>query len=161
MLSLIRHVAAVLMVLFVSGVMFCAAAQPDAPSLTPGMTELIDAHRTVMDRMNTLSEGGRLRPLDDTQMRPLLTQGWKLAGEWAGVWLDLYPKPSAEDLDNLFVDFTPPHHDPDAARCDRLPAGPPHPAGFRKRPEAGRAFCPGGVETPQLPQCARIGGIGR
>jgi len=113
MLSLIRHVAAVLMVLFVSGVMFCAAAQPDAPSLTPGMTELIDAHRTVMDRMNTLSEGGRLRPLDDTQMRPLLTQGWKLAGEWAGVWLDLYPKPSAEDLDNLFVDFTPPHHDPD------------------------------------------------
>jgi hypothetical protein len=77
------------------------------------MTELIDAHRAVMDQMNTPSEGGRLRPLDDPQMRLLLTQGWKLAGEWAGVWLDLHPRPSAKDLDNLFVDFTPPHRDPD------------------------------------------------
>jgi len=67
----------------------------------------------VVDRINTHGEGGRLRPLDDTEMRALLTQGWKLAGEWAGAWLDLHPKPSAKDLDNLFVDFTPPSRDPD------------------------------------------------
>jgi hypothetical protein len=77
------------------------------------MTKLIDAHRSVLDGMNTSGKSGRLRPLDDTQMRPLLTQGWNLAGEWAGAWLDLHPNPSANDLDNLFVDFTPPHHDPD------------------------------------------------
>jgi len=113
MLSLIRRVAAVLMILFVDRIVLCAAAQPTASSIAPEMSKLINAHRAVMDGMNTHSEGGRLRPLDDTQMRPLLTQGWKLAGEWAGVWLDLHPKPSANDLDSLFAEFTPPQHGPD------------------------------------------------
>lgn len=112
MLSWIRRVAVALMVPAVTGITLCAFAQPTAPSITPGMAKLIDAHRAVMDRMNTHGEGGRLRPLNDTEMRPLLTQGWKLVEEWAGVWLDLHPNPSARDLDNLFVDFTPPLHDP-------------------------------------------------
>ena len=121
MSSLIRGVAAVLMVLFVSGIVLCAVAQPTAQSITPEMTKLIDAHRAVMDHMNTHGESGRLRPLDDTQMRHLLTQGWRLAGEWAGVWLDLHPKPSATELDDLFVDFTPSPHDPDVYD-DKRPA---------------------------------------
>jgi hypothetical protein len=41
-------------------------------------------------------------------MSSLLTEGWQLAGEWAAAWLDLHPAPSASDLDDLFVDFTPP-----------------------------------------------------
>lgn len=113
MLSLIRRAAALVTVLFVNGIMLCAVAQPATPSITAGLTKLIEAHRAVMDQMNTPTQGGRLRPLGDTQMRPLLSQGWRLAGEWAGVWFDLHPNPSAKNLDNLFADFTPPPHDPD------------------------------------------------
>ena len=71
------------------------------------MKELIRAHRSVLERMNTPGEGGKLRQLDSPVMAPLLTEGWKLAGEWAGAWLDLHPDPSPKDLDKLFVDFTP------------------------------------------------------
>jgi hypothetical protein len=109
----ILRVAAILLVLVINGFMLCAAAQSPAPSITPQMKELIDAHRAVMVRMNTPDAGGKLRPLDDAQIRPALAQGWKLAGEWAGAWFDLHPEPSAKDLDNLYVDFTPPPRDPD------------------------------------------------
>ena len=113
MRSLIHRVAAMLLVLFVNGILHCAVAQLPAQSTTSGMMELIDAHRAVMDRMNAQGAGGRLRSLGDAQMRPLLTQGWKLAEEWAGVWLDLHPKASARELNDLFVGLTPPPHDPE------------------------------------------------
>lgn len=77
------------------------------------MTELIDAHRTVLDRMNTHGEGGRLRSFENADMCPLLTEGWELAGKWAGAWLDLHPDAPANDLNSLFVEFTPPPRDPD------------------------------------------------
>jgi hypothetical protein len=109
----IRYVAAVLIVLVSDGIMLYAASQPAVPSITPQMTAMIDAHRAVMDRMNTPGEGSKVRPLDDAQIRPVLTQGWKLAGEWASAWLDLHPAPLARDLENLFMDFSPPPHDPD------------------------------------------------
>jgi hypothetical protein len=72
------------------------------------MMELIQAHRRVLERMNALSKDGRPSPLDEPGMPPLLTEGWKLAGEWATVWLDLHPNASAKQLDRLFVDLTPP-----------------------------------------------------
>lgn len=113
MLNLMRSVAAALMALVTNRIMLCAAAQSIVPSITPEMVEVIDAHRAVINHMNTPGESGKLRPLDDAQMRQLLTEGWQLAGKWAGGWLDLHPDPSAQDLDNLFVDFTAPPRDPD------------------------------------------------
>jgi hypothetical protein len=91
----------------------CAATQLAAPSITPQMMELMDGQRRVLERMNMLGPGGRLRQFDDAGMTPFLTQGWGLAGKWASAWLDLHPDPSARELENLFVDFTPPPHDPD------------------------------------------------
>ena len=99
---------------FVTCVMRLAAATPpSSPAVTPRMTELITAHRAVLDIMNTPGRDGRLRQLDEAQMRTLLTQGWELAADWAGAWLDLHTDPSSKDLDNLFVDFTPQRHDPE------------------------------------------------
>jgi hypothetical protein len=113
MFSLVRILAAVLMALAANGIMLCAAAQSTTPSVTPEMTKWIDAHRALLSNMNAPGAGGRLRSLGDAQMRPLLAEGWNLAEKWAGAWLDLHPNPSAEDLDNLFVDFSPPPNDPD------------------------------------------------
>jgi hypothetical protein len=113
MLRLIRLLAAALIVLVTCTIKVCAATQPSAPFVTPDMTEVIDAHRKVLGRMNTPGEDGKLRRLDDAEVRPLLTQGWGLAARWASAWLDLHPDPSSKDLDNLFVDFTPPRPDPE------------------------------------------------
>jgi hypothetical protein len=112
MLNFMRNAATVPMVLLIAGTCLCAAAQPPAQPITPQMKELIAAHRTVIHGMNTPGDGGRLREFNEAPMRLLLTQGWQLSGKWAGAWLDLHPDPSAKDLDNLFVDFTPPPHDP-------------------------------------------------
>jgi hypothetical protein len=89
-----------------------AVTQPAVPSITPQMTELVQAHSKVLERMNALGVGGKLRPLDDAEMSTLCSQGWKLASQWAGAWLDLNPDSSAKDLNNIFVDFTPPPRDP-------------------------------------------------
>lgn len=113
MFRLTRLLAAVLMAVFPCVLSLCAAAQTTAPSVTPQMMELIDGHRGVLERMNTPGNGGKLRQFDDVGMTRLLTQGWELAGKWAIAWLDMHPNPSAKDLDNLFVDFTPPPTDPD------------------------------------------------
>lgn len=107
------RLAAVLTILVAGKTTYLAAAQTSASHVTPQMTELIDAQRAVMDRMNTPGERGKLRPLGDAHIRPAVNEGWKLAGEWAGAWLDLHPRPSVADLDNLFADFTPQQHDPD------------------------------------------------
>jgi len=77
------------------------------------MTELIDAHRAVLARMNVPAKGSELRQFDDVEMRRLLTQGWQLAGKWVGAWLDLHPDPSAKDLNALFANFSPTPHEPD------------------------------------------------
>jgi hypothetical protein len=77
------------------------------------MLELIHAHRSVLERMNAPDNQGRLRQLGDAQMTALLTEGWRLAGEWAAGWLDCHPDPPARDLENLFVDFTPPPAQPE------------------------------------------------
>jgi hypothetical protein len=72
------------------------------------MMELIHAHQSVLERMNTPGNHGKPPQLSDARMSPLLTEGWQLAGEWAAAWLDRHPNPSVKELDNLFVDFTPP-----------------------------------------------------
>lgn len=73
--------------------------------------ELIHAHQSVLEHMNTLDNHGKLPLLGDERMMPLLTEGWHLAGEWVAAWLDLHPDPSAKDIEDLFVDFTlPPLH---------------------------------------------------
>ena len=58
--------------------------------------------------MNVPGDHGKPLQLSDARMPSLLTEGWKLAGEWAAAWLDLHPAPSSKDLESLFVDFTPP-----------------------------------------------------
>lgn len=113
MLKSIRLLAAALLVLVPSAMKLCAASLPANPSITPQMKELIDTHRRLLERMNTRGEDGRLRPFEDAKMRPLLTEGWELAGKWAGAWLDLHPDAPAKDLDNLFVEFSPPPSDPE------------------------------------------------
>ncbi len=89
-----------------------AGTQPAAPYVTPQMVELIHTHQSVLERMNAPDNKGKRLELDDTQMAPLLTEGWNLAGKWAAGWLDGHPSPSAKDLENLFVDFTPPSPHP-------------------------------------------------
>jgi hypothetical protein len=108
MLRLTRFFGAVLIVLVPCVTKLSAPAQPAAPYVTPQMVELIHAHRSVLERMNAPAKDGKPSLLDDARMAPLLTEGWQLAGEWAAAWLDRHPEPSAKDLDNLFVDFTPP-----------------------------------------------------
>jgi hypothetical protein len=85
-----------------------AAVEPTANYITPQMSELIREHRLVLERMNAPDQKSNSLPLDNSWMPPLLTEGWRLAGEWAAAWLDLHSKASAKQLDNLFVDFTPP-----------------------------------------------------
>lgn len=89
----------------------------DAPSparpLTPEMRSLIAAQRIVLASMNRPQGRSTLAPLANPRMRRLLTQGWQLAGEWAGDWLDLHPDPTVQDLQHLFDAFTPPPHDPE------------------------------------------------
>jgi hypothetical protein len=109
MLSKIRLLATVL-VLLVPHIKALCAETPPAPCATPQMMELIHANRRVLERMNAPDNQGKPPQLGDAQMKPLLAEGWKLAGEWAAGWLDCHPDPSARDLENLFVDFTPPPH---------------------------------------------------
>lgn len=113
MFRIIRLLAAAFLVLLPSFIKVHAATLSATSSNTPQMTELIDAHRKVLDRMNTRGEGGRLRSFEDADMRRLLTEGWDLAGKWACAWLDLHPDAPAKDLDGLFVEFAPRPHDPD------------------------------------------------
>ena len=108
MLRLIRLLAAVLIVSVLCITKLCAGTQPPAPYVTPQMMELIAAHRRVLERMNAPENGSQPPQLDDPGIAPLLTEGWKLAGEWAAAWIDLHPNASARQLDKLFVDFTPP-----------------------------------------------------
>ena len=89
-----------------------AQVEPTPESTTAQMAELISAQKILLRRMNTPNGSGKLRTLDDAVMGPLLSEGWKLAGQWAGAWFDLHPKPSADNLLNLFVSFTPPPADP-------------------------------------------------
>ena len=108
MFSNIRFLAAVLIILVPHVTSLCMESQPAAPYVTPQMTELIHAHRSVLERMNAPDAQGKPPRIGDTQMTPLLTEGWKLAAEWAAAWLDGHPDQPARDLENLFVDFTPP-----------------------------------------------------
>jgi len=62
----------------------------------------------VILRMNELSKRDKPAQLDESGMGPLLTEGWKLTGEWVGAWLDLHPNASAKQLQAIFPDFTPP-----------------------------------------------------
>ena len=100
--------AAVLVVLVPHLTKLRAESPQTATYVTPQMLELIHAHRSVLERMNAPDNQGRLRQLGDAQMTALLTEGWRLAGEWAAGWLDCHPDASARDLENLFLDFTPP-----------------------------------------------------
>jgi len=108
MLRLIRLLAAMLIVPVLCVTKLCAGSQPAAPYVTPQMMKLIAAHRHVLERMNAPDKDSKPPQLDDPGMEPLLTEGWKLAGEWAAAWLDLHPDASTKQLDKLFVDFTPP-----------------------------------------------------
>src|SRR5262245_41549347 len=109
-LSKIRLLATVLVILVPQVKELCAETQPAAPCATPQMMELIHAHRSVLERINTPDNQAKPPQLGNAQMAPLLTKGWKLAGEWAAGWLDCHPNPSARDLETLFVNFTPPPH---------------------------------------------------
>lgn len=113
MFKLIRLIAAILTILIPCTTKPSADAQPAPPYVTAQMTELIHAHRSVLERMNLPSKDGKLPQLDDPRMKPLLTDGWKLAGEWVAAWLDVHPNPSTKELDDLFVDFTPPPPHPE------------------------------------------------
>lgn len=106
-----RLLVAVLIIFIPCVANLCAETQPAAQYVTPQMTKLIDAHRSVLERMNALAKDGKPPQTGDERMKPLLNEGWRLAGEWAGAWLDLHPNPSDKDLKNLFVDFTPPPPD--------------------------------------------------
>jgi len=110
MLSRIRLLATALVLLVPHVKTLCAETPPAAPCVTPQMMQLIHAHRSVLERMTAPDDQSRPSQLGNAQMTPLLTEGWKLAGEWAAGWLDCHPDPSARDLENLFVDFTPPPH---------------------------------------------------
>jgi len=113
MLTKVRLWAAVLVVLVPHVTKLCAENPQADPYVTPQMMELIHAHRSVLERMNVPDNRGKPPQLGDTQMTALLTEGWRLAGEWAAVWLDSHPDPSARDLENLFVNFTPPPSHPE------------------------------------------------
>jgi hypothetical protein len=113
MLRLIRLFATVLIVLFLCVTNFSAETQPAASYITPQMTELIHAHRSILEHINRPDENAKPLQLNDARMTPLLTEGWRLAADWAAAWLDLHPDPSSKDLNNLFVDFTPPSNYPE------------------------------------------------
>lgn len=113
MLRLVRLLAAVLIILVPCVTKLGAVTQPAAPHITSQMMELIHAHRSVLERMNAPGNHGKPPQLGDMRMKPLLNEGWQLAGQWAAAWLDLHPDPSAKDLENLFVDFTPPPPHPE------------------------------------------------
>ncbi|MGD0941103.1 MAG: hypothetical protein ABR905_15470 [Terracidiphilus sp.] len=85
-----------------------AATQRAATYVTPQMMDLIYAHRGVLARMNAPERDGKQSPFIESDIAPLLTEGWKLAGKWAAAWLDLHPNASTRQLDTIFVDFTPP-----------------------------------------------------
>jgi len=88
-------------------------AQTVSLPITAQMQGLIEEQRAVMERMNARGMDRSLRPFDDKAMAPLLNKGWELAGKWAVAWFDLHPDPSAKALESLFVEFTPPQHDPE------------------------------------------------
>jgi proteasome lid subunit RPN8/RPN11 len=108
MLGKIRLLAAMLIILVPCVTKLSAETQPAYSHVTPQMMELIHAHQSVLERMNAPAKDSKPPQLDDARMKPLLTEGWRLAGEWAAAWLDRHPEPSAKDLNDLFVDFTPP-----------------------------------------------------
>jgi hypothetical protein len=72
------------------------------------MAQLRDTHKVVLAQMNALGSRDQPASLSYTRMGPLLSKGWQLAADWADIWFEQHPKPSADDLDKLFIDFAPP-----------------------------------------------------
>jgi hypothetical protein len=108
MLGFMRFSAAVLILLTLYVTKLSGMTLPPAPYITPQMAEIIHAHQSVLDRMNTTGSQGKLPQLTDAQMASLLTEGWQLAGEWAAAWLELHPGATAQELEKIFVDFSQP-----------------------------------------------------
>ena len=74
---------------------------------TPEMRQLRFRHEVLLKRMNEPDASHRVPDLDDQRMKPLLDEGWRLAGEWAADWLEEHPAATSKAMRKLFESFSP------------------------------------------------------
>ena len=94
-------------ILCIVGVLGATAPQLQSQPLTSEMDQLRSRHEGLLKRMNELDTKHNVSDLDDPRMKPLLDEGWRLAGEWAADWLEGHPAATSKELKRLFEQFSP------------------------------------------------------